>query len=206
METLIPVVGFALAGFGFAYLAQRFWPTERNRLRRLLMKHPRTLIGEVRDGKAVRLVGRLRLSLPPLSAPVTGKSCAYYFLRILEVDRESVREIERLDNRLDFTIEDGSGRALVRVDNARFVARIAETDRSERLDVLERFRLSRRGQLILQESLVCPDDEVTVVGTARWEIDPKLEAESYREAPRRLVLEATAARPMHITNDPELTR
>lgn len=76
------------------------------------------------------------------------------------------------------------------------------------LAFLQRHRLRRFGQYGTStgyrycEGVLEPGEEITVVGTARLEIDPSGTAGSYREPPLRAVFEPRPRAPLWILDGP----
>src|SRR5687768_4660213 len=73
VEALL-VLGFVAAG---AVIVASFLWNEKARIRRELRNAPRVAIGELAEGRAGRLVGKVGDG-QTLQAPLTGRSCVFY--------------------------------------------------------------------------------------------------------------------------------
>lgn len=197
----------------------RLFSAER-RVKRLMRKIPRTLIHDVRDGQAVKIVGKLRFLGAPLNGPLSGRRCGYYLFTVTEnPNRKDEKELVRDEQRRDFILEDPTGRALVRVAHALVFAKrdrklhsglFAEPSPAL-TELLSRHHQSPVGyffnrDLKYEESVLGEIEDVAVGGVARWEADPDGESSSYRDPPRRLVIEAVGKVPLFVTDDPTVMR
>jgi hypothetical protein len=128
----------------------------------------------------------------------------------------------REENGVDFYLRDDSGTALVRVTmgGAAFPALVedhrARTSPFIHADAdLERF-LNERGRSVegtffrknlrAREGILEAGERVAVGGLARWLPDPDAAGGSYRETPRRLVLQASESLPLFLSDDPSVSR
>src|SRR5581483_729466 len=103
--------------------ALRLFSAER-RVKRLMRKIPRTLIHDVRDGQAVKIVGKLLFLGTPLNGPLSGRRCGYYLFTVTEnPNRKNEEVLVTEEQRRDFILEDPTGRALVRVARALIFAK-----------------------------------------------------------------------------------
>lgn len=188
-----------------------------------------TRIADAVNGDVVRIVGVLRERGELLRAPLTGRACAFFDVRVEElVSRgKSTSWIERINEMgsQPFVLEDESGRALV--ETKRFVCAVVRDtnlrsgtfhDAQPEMEAL----LGRHGQestntlglnrsLRYTEGVLEPGERVTVLGRARWEDDPEGTAVDgarggYRTSAkrRRLVIEA-GVEPVRASDDPAAT-
>jgi hypothetical protein len=187
--------------------------SDRNRARRTLRRTRRVSIAEARDGKVARLTGRLRFVNTPLSAPISGRHCAWYNATVEQQrPRGSSHSIERFSSDILATrwvslceesrssgsmiIADDTGTALVELDYPMVLANMETQVLLEATPALEKF-LARRevpemGRILgktlrTKEAALVEGDEVAVCGLCRWEPDPSPHAGSgYRDWPLRL--------------------
>ena len=166
-----------------------------------------TPIGEVAEGRAVVIAGRLELAGAPLCAPVSGRACAAYSATIEYHDRRYRRRVAHEQEAREFIVRDESG--------AQALVRDPQELRSERSAVLRptivASRLSRRLRRFLRrhglaelpsldgapyadrcdEAALEEGQRVTVIGVGWWEPHPTMDvsaaASGYRDPPRRIV-------------------
>jgi len=104
------VVGGGLLGLVLYY-------SEGARLKRELRNAERWSIGEFPDGTIAKVVGSLVLVGEPLMAPLSGRPCAYYDIRVQEYRSSgksgSWHTIIRESQGTDFMLEDGTGKAII---------------------------------------------------------------------------------------------
>jgi hypothetical protein len=215
------VTALILIGVVSAIAIASFLSTEEGRMYRRMQTTPRTLIHDARDGEMVKIVGKLRSVGAPLRGPLSGRACSYYKLTVTQNPTGNTsRLVLSEEERRDFILEDPTGRALIRVSRAGIFAKRDLAERSgimrdptpEMLVILQRHSEKPRGSffnrhLKYEEAVLDLVEDVAVHGLGRWEPDPGGEAPaSYREAPRRLVLEASSAVPLYVTDDPGVMR
>lgn len=80
-----------------------------------LVRRP-TRIADLVDGTPAKLVGRLHLGDETLRAPLSGRECAAYEVRVDRRRRLRWRECERRRGQSGFYVDDGSGEVFVPVD------------------------------------------------------------------------------------------
>jgi hypothetical protein len=174
---------------------------------------PRTPIAEVHEGATVKIAGTVTLLEDPLVAPFSGSRCAGYLATWkgeAHFPQQGVgghRSVSQ-ERWCDFVLDDGTGRALVRVGAD--VAVDGTRPLSPSPAGLERVRafldsfdpktaMVPDDDTSPQEWTLSEGDFVTVFGAARWERDPDPEGNErsgYRDAPHRLVVCAPATRPL----------
>jgi hypothetical protein len=179
-----------------------------------------TAISQVQEGAVVKLVGELRFptGAEPLVAPISERPCAYFRVAITEGTGKHREQVLEVEEGQDFLLEDGSGRALVRVEGAGFVVRgdhinLQASEAARRVTAYVAANAHRvRGTWdgtsprSAAEHLLREGEKVAVVGQVTWEPDPDPGAsgQSYREQARRAVVRAPRGGKVHITDDPQL--
>jgi hypothetical protein len=185
--------------------------------RKALRRERRTAIRDFPDGSEGKIAGRLSCLGTPLTAPLSGRACAYWALWVeyLPEDRGEMLAVWRnsLDDKVslkvlfsasdgqDFVIDDETGTACVRIAGAavaltrdRHVDPATLPDPSAALiELVERQGVAWsqvHQQCWLREGVLEPGELVTVFGRGRREPDPRTPG-GYREAPLPwLVVEA----------------
>ena len=193
--------------------------------RRALAKLPVLPIANIPEGALARVTGRVRIFGQPRVAPLSGRPCAFYRVRVLEKRTSEKgthwRTIVDETAGSDFLVVDDSGKALIRYErSARFVVVKDVNLRSgtfhDPTPTMNRF-LEQRGhsgkgwilnkEIRYHEGVLEPGETVTIAGRATWEPDPEPEpgADSgYRTAPQRLVVKADQEFGMIVTDNPSL--
>jgi hypothetical protein len=173
--------------------------------RRALRDEAPVPVARCQDGDTVKLFGTIHLAETSLRAPLSGRACACYRAR-LEA-RTHVSEPWRcVRDRLelgDFHLEDGTGRALVRVRARPALVLLpldgrscASSGAARGVEALaEGSDAGRHEALRAAERLLGSGDLVAVRGRCHFEPDPGPDraVRGYRLRPRRLVLDATDA-------------
>jgi hypothetical protein len=209
----------ALCGGGLCFA---FWYfSEAQRVKRALAAAPITAIAQLREGDTVRVVGALKLGPRTLSSPLSGRPCAVFFVRVREQVGKNSREIFRVSEAVEFSIDDGSGTVLVRPEL--FSLALVE-DHQERTGLwrdasaeVGEYMLSK-GQsaqtslgfnraLQFHEAVLEAGERVAVLATVRLELDPEpvTAGDGYRDQPRRKVLLAPPGGLMLLSDAPETT-
>lgn len=114
--TIALIVGLVAVG-----LVLEFLLSDSERMRRAFRRARRVSIAEAPEGEVVRIYGRV-LPGETVEAPLTGRRCVYYSVNI-GVEVPYVLET----GGVAFTIDDGTGRAIVDPNGARII----ESDRAE---------------------------------------------------------------------------
>jgi len=173
------------------------------RIRRLR----RVDIGGAREGTPVLIVGRIQEVSGSLEAPLTGRPCAAYDVVVRAGNDPFGPSVLREAMATSFTLRDGTGKALIRMDLGVPLVRIRGVARQRAGTMLSADRamaalvarhaprirpLSLRSPLAFVEHIVDRGDEVAIAGVGGWEADPEPDAHGlgYREAPRRFVVAA----------------
>lgn len=204
-------------------LVLSWWFSEAAKIRRALRAARRVPIAEVREGEVVRVTGRVRGVSELLRAPLSGRPCVFFEVTVEEY-RSSGKSgrwvrILREQEAMDFLVEDGTGKALVRADGMRVLAQRDHEQSSgtfnDATPELEAF-LARHGEkstgwifnrrLRYREGIFEPGETVTVLGEAHWEQDPDPETAGtgYRDVPKRLVLRPRPQGPVIASDEPGL--
>ena len=216
----------AFAAFGaIAFFAWYFSADQK--ARRAMRSVPRRDIESVPDGEKARIVGTVRVT-DTVAAPLSGRACAYWRVTVQEQrgggkNRRWVTIIDEHEG-VDFVLEDGGAKALIKTD---YVQAVLEKDGkfssglfNDAGQELEQF-LSERGHssqgwifnknMRYHEGVVEPGEVVCAVGVGRWERDPDEKASAgagYREAqmPKRLVLSSPDDGPLLLSDEPSMVR
>ena len=173
-------------------------------LARRLGELPLRSIHAFPDGAVGRVVGKAgHLVEARLIAPVTGRSCAAWFVRVAGAESHRRGEITVIEARgaAPFTVGDETGQAIVHADDDSLLLAFDVTE------TLGAFRkppprllgfLREHGKegrkvaidwrLSWQEGIVAEGQRVAVVGRGRRETDPEAAEGSYRMAATRLVM------------------
>lgn len=204
-------------------VALSYWFSEAAKIRRALRAAQKVPIAEARTREVVKITGRVRAPGQALRAPLSQRPCVY-FETIVEEYRSSGKsgrwvEIIRETDGMDFLLEDGTGKALVRAGEMKVLAVKDHERRSgtfnDATPDLEAF-LARHGRsstgwifnktLRYKEGVFEPGETVTVLGEARWEQDPDPTSAGtgYRDVPKRLVLGARPDGPLLASDQPDL--
>ena len=205
------------AGMTVAAFLRLVYFTPDARIKRALRRARATTIAAAGDGQIVKIVGTVRYGQRTVKSPLTDRTCTLYSVVVDDTGRSPATEVVREDFGADFCVEDGSGLALVRIgDVAPTVVLVKDrefiTTPIDSDAVIERFMTSRghslRGHLFLKslrarEGVLEAGERVAVCGLARWMADPDAAGGSYRETPKRLVLEGSESLPLLLSDDPK---
>jgi hypothetical protein len=182
----------------------------RWRTRRL----PVTPIDRVSEGARVKVMGRVDPGDEPLEAPITGRACAAWSVELQKGPGgwETMLVEQKAQ---EFVLRDRSGRpALVRAEHASVVFDVdtwsyPQQPNQRMRAFLQRHRMPESSEFSVSplpyryvEGVLEPGEEITVVGTARLEVDESGMAASYREPPMRAVFEASRQSPLWILDGP----
>lgn len=201
--------------------ALKWWFSADQEATRRLKTLTSVLIADATEGALVKVTGRLTLAGDTsLEAPLSGRRCAAYRAEV-EERRSSGKSshwvnIIRDDDVMDFAIEDDTGRALIKAIGAKLVIERDDhqtsgtfNDASERAEAFlmlhgkssESFLGLNKG-MRYQEGVLEPGEEVTVLGKARWEMDPdKSRSAGYRDRAKRLVIDMADDGTLIISDD-----
>ncbi len=204
-------------------VAAVYFEKER-RIKRAIRAVPKVALADGRTG-VVRVAGQLSYAAQPLSAPLSGRACAYYEVRVEEWRSNgksgSWRVLIREVLGQPFLLQDPSGRAFVHLDaSSEIVVNKDFQDKSGTFNDakghLEAF-LARHGQsstgllgfnkkLRYLEGVLEAGETVTVVGVASREPDPTPNPQfsGYREQPTWMVVRRGPERGLLVSDDPSL--
>lgn len=207
-------VGAAVATF------ERFF-SRSARIKRMLRQSRTLTTDSFRHGAAGKLEGQVRYLVAPLCAPLSGRPCSYYEATIEAEAGDMWTPIAHEVRSVDFLLEDSTGQALVRMDNAEAVVPPDVSSRvgvfSEPSDALVSF-LRRHGisrdrwfterQLRYREGVIAEGARVAARGYGTFEAnpDPRTAKGGYRDNASLLVLHGTRAAPLFISNDTAVLR
>jgi hypothetical protein len=175
-------------------------------------------------GRVGRIVGAVRYADRTLEAPISGRTCAAYVVRVhgppLDGKGGSARELLKEIKACPFFVEDTTGRAVVSPALATIALTVDTAPRSGLFnDAAGRVEklLRRHGQgssgilfhknLRFEESALEEDDLVAIYGQGHHEIDPDPDPSAaargnYRDRATRLVIEPTRSGRLYISDAP----
>jgi hypothetical protein len=161
----------------------------------------RVPIAELETGELVVVVGTVRcFAEPTLTAPLSGRRCAYYRTKLYEKDEQSVLHETGSQN---FFVSDDSGEALVKVAEPEVVlamdAHLSKGIFQPFGDQAQRF-LEKHGlksqkwwferDIRFEEGLIEPGERIAVEGRARPARGGAATFGGYREGSTRMLIEA----------------
>jgi hypothetical protein len=200
---------------------RQLWKRKRG-IQKELASRPRARIGEA-SGAALRVTGRVEAQGDLLTAPVSGRRCVAFQLRV-----EEWREQNRLarwhllldlQDARSFGLGDETGEAFVDA-GAPFILALTfdehggddpsnaiEAARMKALDGLigpppKRLRASP-GRLRYREGVINEGDLVSVAGSGARELNPGGRSPNFRDPPMWLVLRGTDEEPLWVSDAPD---
>jgi hypothetical protein len=223
MHDHMPWVSLLFVGGLIGFAVFRWWFSEAEQTKRAIRGTPRRRIGDVRDGEFVKIVGTIKYLAEPLTAPLSGRRCAYFEARAMEKRGKSgYREIAMEGGGVEFLVEDGTGRAVI--DPVMLRAAVVEDDAkrsgflSDATPGMEAF-LARHGKdavgpfgfnrtISYKEGVFEEGEAVAVVGRATFEHEPDEASATagYRDRRRRLRLTAPAGGNILISDHSSATK
>ncbi len=223
MEPAIIAVGVMTVVIGIVALDR--YASVDAATKRALRQLTRTRIEDLSDGAIAKVVGKLTLIGDPLTAPLSGRKCAYY-CTTMEEQRGSGRsrtwvQIVREERVQDFLLSDGTGTALVRMGGARVTMPRATRYTSDTFrpptEVFESFLYKHgkesRGLLFHKhlryaEGILQVGETIVVGGLSRIERDPDPRAvgDVYRQSPARPAFYDSVDVPLLVSDDPKVGR
>jgi hypothetical protein len=195
---------------------------EATSLRLDLRRIPRTPIRTVQAETLVKVRGFVALEGPAVAAPVTGAPCALYCVeaklvrRTLEDGQSEMlwpdwpsSPLPRETGGRDLILDDGTGRARVRIAAARLSLlgnwrTSLSANRAQFLATRTNQRPSRDLELEYRELTVVPGEILTIYGCAIYEADPDPPASGphpYRDARLRSAFVAAPASPLYLVQE-----
>ena len=189
----------------------RSWLRDPERkIRRAAGKLPLTPLEDVVAGQRVKVKGFLEyLGPPPLKAPITGRKCAGCRVEVFKEENDEAPTMFFEDSALaDFALRSPSGAlALVRLGTSRLGVDYRITRESqggacppseEVLRLFEKHHMSFVDGLTYSEAVLMAAVEVTVIGVADREPDPRAQTDYRSMAPTRVIFQKT---PLRISYD-----
>lgn len=167
-----------------------------------------TKIRDLEEGRPVKLVGTVRLSEQSVCAPVSGRECAGYEIRVARKKRLRWHDVKRERAGVGFYLDDGSGEVFVPFDERAHV-QLCTSMRIRRPKLRARMRRLLGGLLEeaparayrCDEGLLTPGSRVAVYGVVRTLPEDRQERlDSYRSEKFRWVLEP-ADEGLHVSDD-----
>lgn len=196
-------------------IALRYSPLHA-RLKRELRAAPTVKIGELAQGQTARVVGRAHRLDSDLVAPLTGRTCVYYVVRVdREVGDDGWQQVIYEEQGVPFVVEDDTGRAIVEVYGAQMALDFDSRDRTgtwnapdeTQAALLAKYGEPERGLVFrarhrYREAVIEIGETVAVLGSSKRERDPTGLPGGYRDAQPTLVRLQAAI----ISDDPATTR
>lgn len=210
-----------LCSVGFAL--EHWYYSEAKRVKRALAAAPITAVATLLEGDTVRVVGTLLPGPRTLTAPLSGRPCAVYLLRVREQMGKSWKEIIRESDAVEFAVDDGSGTVLVRPGNFELGLEDDHIERtgfwSDPSESVYEYLLARgesvegasgfKRVLQFNEAVLEEGERVAVWATVMLEADPATTGagEGYRDRPKRQrkVLVEPADGTMLLSDAPKVT-
>lgn len=168
----------------------------------------RTPIKDVEEGTAVKLVGTVRLSEERVKAPVSGRECAGYEVRVARKKRMRWRPVKSERRGVGFFLDDGSGEVFVPLNDETSV-RLCTSMRVRRNKYRSAVRRVLGGLLDeaparayrCDEGVLTPGSRVAVYGIVRTVPERRQDRLStYRSGEFQYVLEP-ADEGLHVSDD-----
>jgi hypothetical protein len=196
------IVLAALGAFGWIFA--RWYFSEAQRVKRALAATPVTAVSALLEGDTVRVVGTLQRGPRTLTAPLSGRPCAVFLLRVRELRGKTWKEIVRESEAVEFAVDDGTGAVAVRPDHFELSLDDDHTERaglwSDASDAVRELLLARgesledalglKRVLQLHEAVMEEGERVAVRGLVTLETDPAptTAGEGFRDRAKRKVL------------------
>jgi len=173
----------------------------------------RLSVGSVLEGRVCKIEGKVRLDKDTLVAPVSGRPCVYYVVRI-ETPGPSGADgwanLLRETEGCDFVIDDGTGRVRVEVEGAdvTLVKDVASYDPSTLEDgpgkefMVKHRRFFDEVRVRVLEGVIEEGEAVAIRGFAATEADPSGHPTDYRAPAKRVVIRDMPGVPLYISDVP----
>lgn len=190
------------------------------RIKRAIRKAKQVYVSDVVEGTAAKVVGTLSYTGQILTAPLSGRQCAFYEVVVEEYRSSgksgSWREIIKETRFADFFLQDSSGRAMIRMNAAQVVVVKDSHSKSGTFDNatgIEEAFLRKHGRksegwvfnkkIRYKEGVLERGEHVAVYGHGTWEADPDPSsvAADYRGTARRLVMRTVQDAPLYVSDD-----
>ena len=201
-----------LVGVGVVAGLIGWWGNPRRMMKKQLRSAETKTIASLGEREIARIVGHARVHHDKLEAPLSGRACVYYIVRVEQRSGEdSWQEVIREERGVTFILDDGTGRALVDASRAELALDFDHRDVSGTFQapddreaaLLDRFGVTAAHAYRFLEATIEIDEQIAVLGGGRRELDPSGAETGYREQAATLLrLEA----PMIISDDPATAR
>lgn len=196
--------------------------SERERTKRALRDATQYAVGEFPDGAQGKVVGKVQLLGEPILAPLSGRSCVYYSIRVEEYRNNGTTgnwyQLLADEEGVNFAVDDETGSAVVHVEAAKIVLSEDHSTTSSSSDLpneVERAfldRHSKKGEdwvssktLRYVEAVIEPGETVSVFGYGSQEPDPNAAPTGYRDIPpMRVRISGSKSRPAIISDIPSV--
>ncbi len=198
-----------------------FWYFSADAVIRRTLRNAQTVaVSEFQPGTAAKLVGRLSHTGQTLTAPLSGRSCAYYQVTVEEYRSNgksgSWYTVVDESEGAGFLLQDDSGQALVHLQAAKVVVVKDSHSKSGTFDdatEAEEAFLQRHGKksqgwvfnkkLRYREGVLEEGETVAVFGHGEWDAnpDPSAPGAGYRGTSKRLVMRTNAQSPLYVSDD-----
>ncbi|HVV83013.1 MAG TPA: GIDE domain-containing protein [Kofleriaceae bacterium] len=219
----MPILAVAIVVL-FIVVVVRAW-SSRAKLARQLRDAPASTIAALPEGESARVVGTV-VGEATLIAPLTGRRCVAYVAQVEQ--RVSTGKTTYWKGLIDevrhhpFTIDDGTGKAIIDPGQAKLLIEMDSTSRSGTFDdatpaeseFLARHQIDSKGWFLNKslrylEGVIEPGERVAVLGRAVREPDPEAarDATGYRDAlPTRVRIGGSKDQPILVSDRKDLTR
>lgn len=205
-----------------ALLVALWYYSDSQKIKRALRNAALFSIEDFPDGTQGKVAGDLVLSDRELVAPLSGRLCAYYCIKVEEYRSHgksgSWYDIINEEDSVDFVLDDGTGRAIVMVAGAKTAITTDHESNSGTFDNptrTERNYLESHGKegqgwvfnkkLRYTEAILEPGERVSVFGYGSKEPDPDAAPSGYREMqPMRLRISGNVDYPPMISDCPSV--
>jgi hypothetical protein len=193
-------------------------------VKRALKKAPLAKINALAEGRPGKIVGAVRPFEQVLTAPLSGRRCVYWIVRVEQRRHTGKsshwRKIIEEHQGVPFTVDDGTGHAIVDARNAKIALDTDMRTKSGTFDnptpqeteFLSRHRVSGQGlvfnkQLRYAEAVIEENEVVAVLGAGVREPDPGAPpADAYRgEQPTRVRMTSSPQHPLVVSDSPSVT-
>ena len=191
------MVGAGLVALGTRWFVGRYalYGTAIEKLRSVSAR----AIAEVRkDGRRVKVTGRVSPIGEALTSPFGQRPCAAYRVRLIALEEHWPRQLVDESRHVPFRIEDDTGVARIDVSEIRLVtasSRVLTQEGGGHLDPELRVFLREHDlsatmgeRVVVEQAVVLPGAEVAALGISQIVVDPSRSGRSYREPARELRL------------------
>ena len=197
------VIGAVAAGF-VAVAGLSYYFSANEKLKRRMGKLPVVPLGEVSDGQEGRFVGELLLGDHHLVAPISGRPCAAWRVRIYENRGKNGSHLQADEwEAFSFRMRDGDIVAEVEGDGLELAMKMDRKGHNSLFgggqgEAIEAFMRERglrvRGMfykkhLSYEEAVLEEGERVVVAGRCRMERDSSKMGRGYRDVGERIVIE-----------------